>query len=336
MRIAQVSTLSAPVKHDSSGSVEAIVWLLARELHRLGHDVTVFATGNSETECKLEAVLPGPYGSAGSITDWHLCEWLNLANAVRQSGEFDVLHTHAYLWGLPLDPLANSRTVHTTHIVPDEDTARLWSLQPSACVTALSHHQWSAFPQLRPAAVVPHGLDVADFPFCAEPEGYLLYLGRFVSGKGPLHAIDVARKLGSRLVLAGPENAYFREHLKPLIDGKTVEYAGYVSGARKAELLGKARALLYPIQHPEAFGLVLVEAMLCGTPVVAMGVGAAPEIVEHGITGFCAASRDEFERYVSKAFDLPRAEIRQRALARFSVERMARDYVRLYEKLQAR
>lgn len=333
MRIAQVATLSAPVRKDSPGSVESLVWLLTRELRKLGHEVTVFATGDSQPGARLEAVLPGPYGAAGSIGDWHLCEWLNLANAVRASADFDVLHTHAYLWGLPLGPLCASKMVHTMHIVPDNDSVRLWSLHPGAAVTAISQHQWRAYPELKPVATVPHGLDSSDFVFCADPGDYVLYLGRFVSGKGPQHAIQFARELGLKLVLAGPENAWFREHIKPLVDGKNVEYAGYVSGRQKVELLGRARALLYPIQHPEAFGLVLIEAMLCGTPVVAMGIGAAPEIVEPGVTGFCVTDRDEFLRAVPRSFDLPRAAIRQAAERRFSAERMTRDYLEVYRKL---
>src|SRR5258705_9204823 len=173
MRIAQVATLSAPVRKDSSGSVESLVWLLTRELQRLGHYVTVFAPGDSDPGAKLDAVLPAPYGSPGSLDDWHLCEWLNLTNAVRKSGDFDLLHTHAYLWGLPLEPFSKSPMVHTLHIVPDETSARLWSLYPQASIAGVSQHQWSGFPHLRPAAIIPHGLDAADFPFCDKPDDYL-------------------------------------------------------------------------------------------------------------------------------------------------------------------
>ena len=333
MRIALVATISAPVRRESSGSVESLVWLLARELHQLGHDVTVFGTRDSEVPCKLESVLPGPYGSPGSLNDWHVCEWLNLAHAVTKSGEFDIVHTHAYLWGLPLGLLCSAKMVHTMHIVPDDDAARLWSLHPSAAVAAISKHQWSAYPQLKPVAVVPHGVDVSEFAFREAPDDYVLYLGRFVSGKGPQHAIQYARELGLRLVLAGPENAWFREHIKPLVDGKNVEFAGYISGRRKIELLGRARALLYPIQYPEAFGLVLIEAMLCGTPVVAMGIGAAPEIIEQGVTGFCVAERSDFLRAIPKAFALPRAAIRAAAEQRFSAQRMTQSYLEVYRRL---
>src|SRR5260221_8773209 len=148
MRIAQVSTLSSPVRENASGSVEALVWLLTRELIRLGHEVTIFAAGGSESSGELVATLPGPYGTKGSLDDWELCEWVNLCAAVEQSDRFDVLHTHAYLWGIPLQPFSRAPMLHTLHIVPDENPARLWSMRPEARVTAISKHQWSGFPQL--------------------------------------------------------------------------------------------------------------------------------------------------------------------------------------------
>src|SRR5262249_25302949 len=267
MRIAQVSTLSAPVGPQAGGSVESLVWLLTRELTRLGHDVTVFGCAGSECDGRVVAAQPRPYGSNGAFEDWQLGEWVNWSGAVARAEDFDVLHTHASLWGLPLEALSRAPMTHTLHIVPDDNHAALWRSHPSAQVVALSRHQWSVFPDLTPAAIIPHAVDAAAFPFCAKPDDYLLYLGRFVSGKGPLHAIAAANALGMRLVLAGPENAYFREHLRPHIDGRAVEYAGFVTGAVRSRLLGGARALLYPIQYPEAFGLTLVEAMLCGTPV---------------------------------------------------------------------
>jgi len=333
MRIAQVSTLSSPVRADAGGSVEAWLWLLTRELVRLGHEVTVFAAAGSETEGKLVATLPGPYGAEGSLEDWQLCELVNLCRAVEQSPRFDLLHTHAYLWGIPLQKFSAAPMLHTLHIVPDANAARLWSMWPDARVTAISRHQWSEHPHLRPAAVVPHGVDVSQFTFRAEPEDYVCYLGRFVSGKGPCQAIATARALGLRLLLAGPPSPYFREKVKPLVDGKSVEYVGFVRGAERDRLLGCARALLYPIQYPEAFGLVLVEAMLCGTPVAAMRLGAVPEIVDEGLTGFCANGPEEFSQAIVKSLTLNRLQIRQQAERRFSAEEMARGYARVYEEI---
>ena len=335
MRIAHVSTLSAPVCRETGGSVESLVWLLTRELTRLGHEVTVFGCAGSECDGKLVATQPGPYGTKGTFDDWQLCEWVNLARTVEHSREFDVIHTHAYLWGLPLEPMSRAPMVHTLHIVPDENNAMLWRQYPGANVSAISRHQWSEFADLKPAAIIPHGVDVADFTLRETPDDYLLYLGRFVSGKGPLHAINAAKTLGLRLVLAGPENSYFREHIRPLVDGKQIEYVGYVSGVARDKLLGGARALLYPIQHPEAFGLVLVEAMLCGTPVAAARLGAVPEIIEEGVTGCMADGMEGFQKTVLRALECNRSRVRQSAEQRFSAGEMARAYVRLYEQIIA-
>ncbi len=332
MRIALVSTLSAPVRKDSFGSVEAWTWLLARELTQLGHETTVFGCGGSEVDGHFEETLPGPYGAPGSYDDWQLCEWINLSRAVKESSRFDVLHSQAYLWGIPLQPLARVPMVHTIHIVPDQNAARLWESTPETIVTAISKHQWSGYSQLNPAAIIPHAVDVKQFTFREKPDDYLLYLGRFTSGKGPVQAIRTAQALGLPLVMAGPNSAYFREKVEPLVDGKSVTYAGYIKGAERDKLIGGARALLYPIQYPEAFGLVLLEAMLCGTPVAAMRTGAVPEIVEDGVTGFTAPTMDDFAASVSKCLSLDRKTIRQKSLSFNSPERMARAYVEVYSK----
>ena len=333
MRIAQISTLSAPVRRESGGSVESLIWLLTRELIRLGHQVTVFGAAGSEVDGELIATLAGPYGAPGSLDDWQLCEWVNLCRAVEQSRRFDLLHTHAYLWGIPLQSLSRAPLVHTTHIVPDDNAARLRAMWPGACVTAISEHQWSAYPHLPPVAVIPHGVDVTQFSLREQPDDYVCYVGRFTSGKGPVQAIEAARALGLRLLLAGPENKYFHDQVKPLLDGRLVEYVGFVTGAERDKLLGGARALLCPIQYPEAFGLVLVEAMLCGTPVAAMRLGAVPEIVDEAVSGYTARSKEEFIRALGQCLALDRRQIRLRAAQRFSADRMARDYARVYEQV---
>jgi glycosyltransferase involved in cell wall biosynthesis len=300
---------------------------------RLGHEVTVFATAGSQTCGELVATLPGPYATAGSPGDWHLCEWINLARAVEQSRRFDVMHSHAYLWGMPLAPLAHAPMVHTTHLCPDADAARLWSMTPDACVTAISRFQWSAFPHLRPAAVIHHGVDEGGFTFRPEPEDYACYLGRFTPGKGPVAAVAAARTLGLRLLMAGPSNAYFEREVRPLVDGRQVEYLGPVGGAKRDQLLGGARVLLYPLTEPEPFGLVAAEAMTCGTPVAAVRVGAVEEVLDEGVTGCSASTAEGFAEAVVRALGLDRRRVRRRAEERFSARRMAEEYLGVYERL---
>src|SRR5262249_21670247 len=173
MRIAQVSTLATPVRRERSDSIEYLVWLLSRELTRLGHAVTVFAAAGSEVYGELVVTLPGPYGTDGSPDDWQLCEWMNLCRAVEESGRFDVLHSPASRWALPPGGLARCPMAHPFPLCPYENGARLWSLVPNACVTALSASQWSAFSGLRPAAVIPHGVDLAQFTLQTEPQDYV-------------------------------------------------------------------------------------------------------------------------------------------------------------------
>ncbi len=335
MRIAQVSTLASVVQQNAYGSVESLIWLMTRELARRGHQVTVFGVAGSEVDGEVVATLPGPYAQLDSPEDWHLCEWINLCQAVQQSRRFDVLHSHAYLWGLPLEPLSEAPMVHTMHIVPDQDSARLWARSPNACVTAISRHQWSAFPHLRPAAIIPHGVDGTQFTLRLSPDDYVCYLGRFEPGKGACAAITAARAAGVRLVMAGPSSPYFRETVQPLIDGHSVEYVGLVQGAERDKLLGGAKALVYPIGYPEPFGLVLVEAMLCGTPVAAMRLGAVPEIVKEGVTGFSVESLAQMPEAITKCFALDRSRVRQEVEDRFSVERMTDGYLRVFQQVIA-
>jgi glycosyltransferase involved in cell wall biosynthesis len=335
VRIAEIATLCTPVRSDRCGSVEGLVWLLARELIALGHEVTLFATGDSEPPpgADLVAALPAPYGRSGAPGDWQLCEWFNLCRAVERSGRFDLLHSHAYLWGLPLEALSRAPLVHTLHMQPASDEADTWRLARPRWITAISHFQWSAFPELEPAAVIHHGVDPAKLAFRAEPDDYVCYLGRFLPEKGPLAAIAAARALGVRIVLAGEANPYFHRHVEPHVDGRSVEYAGYLHGAAKARLLGGARALLYPLQAPEPFGLVVPEAMMCGTPVVALRLGAVTELIDDGVTGCLAGSAEEFLERIPQSFTLDRRRIRHTAESRYTARRMAEEYARLFARV---
>jgi glycosyltransferase involved in cell wall biosynthesis len=335
LRIALASTLGTPVRRVGSASIESHVWLLARELTALGHDVTVFAAAGSDVAGRLIATVPGPYGSSGAPNDWHVCEWINLARAFAASRDFDVVHTHAYLWGMVLDSTAPVPALHTLHITPGDDEIRLWSLYQRSRVVALSQAQWAQVPGHRPVATILHGIDIEAFPFREDPDDYVTYLGSFTAAKGPLDAIAAAQKLGIPIRLAGPANEYFRAMVEPHVDGTSVEYVGFVSGSDRATLLGGARALLYPVQYPEPFGLVMPEAMACGTPVAAISVGAVPEIVDDGVTGSSVATAEELATAATRALDLDRWGVRARAEDRFTGSRMAQEYDELYRAVAA-
>ena len=333
MRIAQIATVDTPVRRDHSGSIEQHVWLLARELTAMGHEVTTFGAAGSEVAGRFVATLPGTYGENDAPEDWRICEVLNIGRALERADEFDAIHSHGYLLGLPFDALVRTPMTHTLHIHPYDDSVRMRAMYPRACITAISRFQWSEAPEPPPAAIIPHGVDEAQFTFRAEPGDYVCHLGRFIPDKGVLTAIRAARALGLRLLLAGQRNEYFDAVISPEVDGRNVEYIGAVTGAERDRLLGGARALLYPIEAPEPFGLVQVEAMMCGTPVVAMRLGAVPEIVDENVTGCTAGDAAEFAMQIPRALALDRKRIHETALRRFSAAAMAREYAALYARI---
>ena len=288
MRIAMVSTLSAYVAREmpGSGSIESLVWTIADGCVRAGHDVTVFGAAGSSPPGDLVATVPGTYASNGAPDDWMVCEWINLCAAVQQSAALR-RRSHARVrLGNATGASSRAPMLHTVHVWPYDESAQLWRQYPTARVVALTHAQWSAYPDLVPFGVIPHGVDPEGFAFREDVGSYACYLGRFIPNKGPIEAIAAARAAGIDLVIAGPTNEYFEEQVAPLVDGRRVSYVGEVRGAeRAAALLGGAGVLLAPVQAPEPFCLVLAEAMMCGTPVVTDGIGAAPEVVDDDVTG---------------------------------------------------
>lgn len=330
MRIAQIATVDTPVRREHSGSIEQHVWLLARELTAMGHDVTTFGAPVSEVAGRFVATLPGTYAENGAPEDWRVCEVINIARALEQAAEFDVMHLHGYLLGLPFDRLVRTPLVHTLHVHPYDNSTAMRALYPQACVMGISHFQWSHVPQMPPVAVIPHGVDAGQFTLRVEPGEYLAFLGRFIPDKGALTAIRTARNLGIPIRLAGPRNEYFEECIAPEVDGCLVSYIGAVTGEERDRFLGHASALLYPIEAPEPFGLVQIEAMMCGTPVVAMNLGAVPEIVDEGVTGFVADDASDFLQKIEPALRLDRVRIRATAERRFSAAAMAAAHAALY------
>jgi glycosyltransferase involved in cell wall biosynthesis len=339
LRIAQIAPVATSVPPPRSGSIESLTALLTDGLVAAGHDVTLFATGESRTGAALHATFARGYREDPQNWPWELCEMINISAAIERSASFDVIHYQAkyHPFALPFGRLARVPVVITLHHAPGTDEVALWGRHyPDTPFTAISHAQARSMTGLNLVGVVPHAIDVRAFPFAAAPRDYLLFLGRFIEGKGVLQAIDVARRAGMPLVLAAEANDYYREKVAPLVDGTRVVYAGEVADDAKAALLGGARALLYPVQSGEPFGLVLAEATTCGTPVAALDRGAVREVVDDGVTGGVFESLESLIAGLPRVLTLDRARVRAVAAERFSVERMVAGYTDVYRSLAGR
>jgi glycosyltransferase involved in cell wall biosynthesis len=312
--------------------------LLTEGLVDLGHDVTLFATGDSATQARLHATFPVGYHEDPELWPWELCELLNLSAAVERASDFDVIHYQAEYAPLSLAFAALSPTpvLVTVHHAPSPAEIALWARGPSAPFIAVSEVQRGLLSPLEVVGTIHHAVDTAALAFCARPEDYLLFLGRFTPGKGVLQAIEIARRAGRRLLLAAAENDYYLETVAPLVDGERVVWVGEAPAAEKASLLGRAAALLYPVQEAEPFGLVLAEAMACGTPVAALRRGAVGELVDDGVTGRSFDSLDDLVEGLPDVTALDRSDVRARAVERFRPDRMVERHVEAYARMVER
>ncbi len=336
MRIAHIAPVATTIPPSKSGSVELMTSLLTEGLVARGHDVTLFATGDSQTTAKLEAIYPHGYWHDENMWPWELYEMLNLAAAVERAGDFDIIHYEAayYPMSLAFARLSPTPIVQTLHHSPSPAEIKLWSRYPEAPFVAISQEQKRLLAGLNVVDIVLHGIDTDNFTFREKPEDYLLFLGRFTEGKGVLQAIEIAKRVGMRLILAAAEDDYYRERVAPHVDGRMIVYHGEADYPTKVRLYGGARALLYPIQAREPFGLVLAEAMACGTPVAALDKGAVREVVDDGVTGMVFESLEQMANDLPRVFDLSRRAVRARAVERFGVDRMVREYEAVYARLE--
>jgi len=337
LRIAHVGPVATSIPPQKSGSVQVMTSLLNEGLVARGHDVTLFASGDSRTAAKLHALFPHGYWHDHEMWPWELYEMMNIAAAVERSREFDIIHFQAayYPMSLPFTRLSHAPIVQTLYHAPSQSEVRLWTRYPEAPFVAISQEQARLLDGLNVAGIVLHAVDTERYRFREVPDDYLLFLGRFTEGKGPLPAIQVARRLGMRLILAAADEAYYSEVVAPHVDGQQIVYYGEADFEAKVELYGGARALLYPIQAGEPFGLVLAEAMACGTPVAALDRGAVREVVEDGVTGVVFGSLDEMIDGLDRVFALERRRVRDHAVTRFGIERMVDEYVAVYRRIIA-
>ena len=335
LRIAHVAPVATSIPPPKSGSVESMTSLLTEGLVALGHEVTLFATADSTTSARLSSIYSHGYWHDPNMWPWELYEMLNLAAAVERAREFDIIHYEAayYPMSLAFTRLSPTPIVQTLHHSPSTAEVALWSRYPEAPFVAISNEQATLLSGANVVATVLHGIDTLNFTFRATPDDYLLFLGRFTAGKGVVQAIEVAKQAGTRLVLAAAENDYYRKRIKPLVDGVQVVYHGEADFAAKVKLYGGARALLYPIQKREPFGLVLAEAMACGTPVAALDRGAVGEMVDEGVTGIVFKNLEEMAAGLPRVYALDRRRVRDRAVDRFGAARMVEEYVAVYRRI---
>ncbi len=333
MRIAILSPISWRTPPLHYGPWESVVSLLTEELVHMGLDVTLFATGDSQTSGKLVAACPRPYSEDSSV-DPKVAECLHISEIFERAAEFDLIHNNFDFLPLSYSGLVKTPVVTTIHGFSSPSIMPVYKkYNAGSHYVAISESDKS--PELDYIATIHHGIDVAQFPFSGAESDYLLFFGRIHPDKGVYEAIQVAQHVGMKLVIAGiiQDQDYFTSQVEPYIDGTTVDYLGSVGPDQRADVLGQALALLHLISFDEPFGLSLIESMACGTPVIAFDRGSMPEIIRDGETGYIVRDIEGAINAVAAVETIDRSICRADVESRFTSTRMARDYVRVYEKI---
>jgi glycosyltransferase involved in cell wall biosynthesis len=343
LRIAQVAPLWHSVPPQTYGGAERIVAWLSQQLIGCGHEVTLVASGDSGGFAKLQPTVPYAITRLmreARAENYHHYLAASLAWVLEHQHEFDIIHMHVEPHWIPIMSTAQCPVVFRLYTALSPDDRWVLERYPLVQAVGISHDQIQGLSSEARSRipVIYNGCDFREEIYCPQHRGYLLFLGRMGAHKNPIGAIEIARKSRMPLILAGApvneqEHIYFEEEVKPLIDGKQIQYVGAVSGRQKQDLLAGAAALVFPIQWGEPFGIVMIEAMASGTPVLGCAHGSVPEVIDPGITGFFADSVEQLVPLVRRAIALPRDRVRACAGERFSVDRMAGDYVQLYHRL---
>jgi len=338
MRIARVAPLHESVPPKYYGGTERVVSYLTEELVRQGHEVTLFASGDSETKARLVAACPRSLRLDKHCQNQMAHHFVMLERVFRRADDFDIVHFHIDYLHFPLNrrqPITHVTTLHGRLACPD-----LVPLYQEFCdmpVISISNGQREPLPWANWQATVYHGLPAEMYRFRAEPGNYLAFLGRVFPEKRVDRAIEIARQVGMPLKIAAKvdrvDKDYFDSVIAPLLRNSPVEFVGEIGEGEKDEFLGNAYALLFPIDWPEPFGLVMIEAMACGTPVIAYRGGAVPEVMEEGHTGFVVEGLDDAIEAVRPVPELSRKRCREVFEQRFTATRMAHDYVQIFERL---
>ncbi len=338
MRIAQIAPLQEPVPPTLYGGTERVVHGLTEELVRRGHEVVLFASGDSQTTARLVPCCARGLRLDPAVHDYVAYTIRQLGKVSRLAGEFDLIHNHIDYFAFPYSRLIRTPMVTTTHGRLDlPEVADVFADFPEVRLVSISDAQRAPLPRAHWLATVYNGIHLQHFTLREAPGRYLAFLGRISPEKRPDRAIEIARAVDMPLRIAAKvdpaDEAYFMHAIKPLLRAPQVEYVGEIDEAQKDAFLGEAYAYLFPIDWPEPFGITMVEAMACGTPVIAMGCGSVPEVVAHGRTGFVCRTLAEMIAAVAEVPRLDRRACRAHVAARFSVERMADAYEAVYRQM---
>ena len=339
MRIAQVAPLYESVPPQLYGGTERVVSYLTEELVHQGHQVTLFASGDSVSQARLVAPCPHSLRLNKQCVDQLAYHIVLLEQVFQQARAFDLLHFHIDYLHFPLSVRQTIPAVTTLHGRLDlPDLIPVYQMFPTMPVVSISDSQRAPLPWLNWLGTVYHGLPADLYTFRETPGAYLAFLGRIAPEKGVEQAIAIAQQAGMPLKIAAKvdraDHQYFREVVQPLLRKHAlVEYVGEMGDGQKNAFLGEAYALLFPIDWPEPFGLVMIEALACGTPVIAYARGSVPEVLESGVTGWIVESIEEAVQAVARVPAISRAHCRQVFEERFSAFRMAQDYLQIYKML---
>ncbi len=345
MKIAQIAPLWTKVPPPKYGGIELIVYLLTEELIKRGHEVTLFASEDSETSGKLVSVWGKNLFDEGVAMTDQKPNLLNISEAIRRSEEFDIIHSNFDVYEqffIPFSKCPVVTTLHNTIKGNMENITRfpIFNHYKDHNFVSLSYRQREQAPKgMNFVGNVYNGIPMEEFSYNPSPEDHFIWIGRFSPIKGAHEAIKVALKADIKLKIASGkphtpvEKEYFEEKVKPYIDNDKIEFIGEISREEKSEFFGKARGLLNPISWSEPFGLVMAESMACGTPVISFDSGAAPEVVEDGKTGFIVKGLEEMEQAIKKINEISRESCRKRVEENFTVEKMVDRYESLYSKI---
>lgn len=343
MRIAQVAPLFESVPPQAYGGTERIVHYLTEALVDVGEEVTLFASGDSRTSARLVPNCPHALRLDASCRDHFAPHVVMLEEVARRADEFDVIHFHCDYLHYPLSRRSGYRHVTTLHGRLDmPELQPLYRQFADVPLVSISNAQRKPLPLANWVATVPHGLPADLYAGSERPGDYLAFLGRISPEKGLDRAIEIALRVGIPLRVAAKvdraDREYFRVRIEPLFEraGKLVEFIGEIGEAQKQDFLGQARALLFPIDWPEPFGLVMIEAMACGTPVIAFDCGSVPEVIDDGVTGFIVSSVDEAVEAVGRSGEIDRGACRRVFERQFTAPRMANDYLQVYRTVMER